>query len=120
MTIRRLKSLIAIKETGSFSQAAERAHISQSAMSQQMRQLEYDLGLKLFDRSGRTPVLSKAAIELLPAIRDAVNAYDKFINLATIENNIRGELSLGSVPSELTALVPKAPVSYTHLRAHET
>ena len=108
MTIRRLKSLIAIKETGSFSQAAERAHISQSAMSQQMRQLEYDLGLKLFDRSGRTPVLSKAAIELLPAIRDAVNAYDKFINLATVENNIRGELSLGSVPSELTALVPKA------------
>ena len=108
MTIKRLKSLLTIKETGSFSQAAEKAHISQSAMSQQMRQLEYDLGLQLFDRSGRTPVLSKLTIELLPTIQDAVDAYDKFINLATSENIIKGELSLGSVPSELTALVPKA------------
>ena len=38
MTIRRLKNLIAIRETGSFSQAAEKEHISQSAMSQQMSQ----------------------------------------------------------------------------------
>ena len=105
MTIKRLKSLITIKETGSFSQAAEKAHISQSAMSQQMRQLENDLGLQLFDRSGRTPVLSKISIELLPTIQDAVDAYDKFINLATSENIIKGELTLGSVPSELTALV---------------
>ena len=108
MTIRRLKSLITIIETGSFSQAAEKAHISQSAISQQMRQLESDLGLQLFDRSGRTPKLSKLAIDLLPAIQNAVDAYDDFINLATDENSIKGALSLGSVPSELTALVPKA------------
>ena len=51
MTIRRLKSLITIIETGSFSQAAEKAHISQSAISQQMRQLErlsYKLILHIF------------------------------------------------------------------------
>ena len=108
MTLRRLKSLITIIETGSFSQAAEKAHISQSAISQQMRQLESDLGLQLFDRSGRTPKLSKLAIDLLPAIQNAVDAYDDFINLATDENSIKGALSLGSVPSELTALVPKA------------
>ena len=108
MTIRRLKNLIAIRETGSFSQAAEKAHISQSAMSQQMSQLENDLGLQLFDRSGRAPVLTKLAVDLLPAIRDAIDTYDRFINLATSEKNIRGALSLGSVPSELTALVPKA------------
>ena len=90
MTIRRLKSLITIIETGSFSQAAEKAHISQSAISQQMRQLESDLGLQLFDRSGRTPKLSKLAIDLLPAIQNAVDAYDDFINLATDENSIKG------------------------------
>ena len=48
-----LQSFVAIVETGSFTRAAERIHLTQSTLSQQMRRLELQLGCTLLDRSGR-------------------------------------------------------------------
>ncbi len=51
--IRQMKYYVAVVETGSFSEAAELCHISQSAISQQIRALEDELGVRLLERKGR-------------------------------------------------------------------
>ena len=60
MTQTQLKSFLAIAERQSFTAAADRLYISQSALSQQMKALERELGFALFDRTARRAVLTEA------------------------------------------------------------
>lgn len=60
MTLTQLKGFLAIAEKQSFTAAADRLYISQSALSQQMKALERELGFALFDRSSRRAVLTEA------------------------------------------------------------
>ncbi len=64
MDIDGLKSFIAFAETGSFTRAAQQINRTQSAFSAQMRKLENDLNVSLFEKVGRNLVLSEAGIEL--------------------------------------------------------
>lgn len=60
MTIHQLQSFLAVAEKQSFTAAADILYISQSALSQQIRQLEHQLGFQLFDRSTRQVTLTEA------------------------------------------------------------
>ncbi|HEY9720851.1 MAG TPA: LysR family transcriptional regulator [Oscillatoriaceae cyanobacterium] len=60
MNLERLTTFIAAADTMNFTQAARRLHLSQSAVSQQMRELEEDLGVTLFERRGRGLMLTPA------------------------------------------------------------
>lgn len=53
MNLQQLEHLLAVAETGSFSRAAERQHLTQSALSRSIQALEEDLGARLVDRSGK-------------------------------------------------------------------
>lgn len=64
-----LQSFVAIVETGSFTRAAERIHLTQSTLSQQMRRLEQQLGCTLLDRSGRQVVTTAQGETLLGLAR---------------------------------------------------
>src|SRR5262245_7864909 len=59
VTLDQLRTLRAVAETGSFSSAARKLGITQAAVSQAMERLEAQLGLRLFDRSGRTARLTQ-------------------------------------------------------------
>ncbi len=61
-----LEAFLAVAETGSFSAAAERVHITQPAISKRIAQLEGILGRRLFDRISRTISLTEAGRALLP------------------------------------------------------
>lgn len=76
--IRHLRTLVALREAGSLAEAAERLHLTQSALSHQLKGLEDDAGLSLFVRKTNPPRFSRAGERLLeladlilPALRDA-------------------------------------------------
>ncbi|SYU08584.1 cyn operon transcriptional activator [Klebsiella pneumoniae] len=62
MLPRHLNYFIAVAEHGGFTRAAAILHVSQPALSQQIRQLEETLGVRLFDRSGRNTCLTDAGL----------------------------------------------------------
>ncbi|MEU6581116.1 MULTISPECIES: LysR family transcriptional regulator [unclassified Nocardia] len=92
MELRQLAYFVAVCEELSFSRAASRCFISQSAISHQIARLERDLGVNLFERSTRSVVPTDATTRLLPlakqmlslesAIRAAVRASGPRIRLA--------------------------------------
>ncbi len=114
MSIRYLKTYIAIHELGSFAAAARFLNLTQSAISMQMKALEEDLSIKLFDRTKRPPQFTEAGANLIPKARKAINAFEQ---LSTLDDNkldaqgLNGKLVIGAVPSVLTGIMPKALVA---------
>jgi DNA-binding transcriptional LysR family regulator len=114
MSIRRLRILIAVAERGSFAGAADIMLISPSAVSQQMKTLEDELRIEIFDRRSRPPVLSRDGYALVPKAKDVVAAYDALIRSASSEDTPSGDLVIGAIPTTLTDLVPRV---MKHFRA---
>lgn len=71
-----LEAFVQIAALGSFSAAARRLGKSQSTLSESIARLEIDLDLKLFDRSGRQPVLTDAGRAMLERVEDVLCAQD--------------------------------------------
>lgn len=82
LTLDQMRILIAVAETGSFSAAARRLGRVQSAVSQSVQTLEGTLRLQLFDRSGKTPVLTEAGRVVLDDARQVVQRADALRNHA--------------------------------------
>lgn len=76
MQLRHVRYFVATAETGSVSAAAARMHVTQPALSRQLRQLEQDLGVGLFDRGAGRLTLNRTGRALLPAARQVIAAAD--------------------------------------------
>jgi DNA-binding transcriptional LysR family regulator len=98
MELRQLEYFVAVADEANFTRAAERVHISQSGVSAQVRQLERELGAELFDRSGRTAVLTPAGEAALAHARAALAAAGA-VRQAVDDVNalLRGRLAVGMV-----------------------
>ena len=71
MNIKSLEHLIGLTDTGSFSRAADKLFITQSALSRSIQNLEEELGGKLFDRIGKRNVLTPCLLYTSPSPRDS-------------------------------------------------
>jgi len=100
ITLRQIEGFLAASETKSFSRAAERLHMTQSAFSQLIRELEAALDVKLFDRTTRRLALTDAARAIAPRLIDAVSAIDEACQEAQAASRLDcGHLLIAALPS---------------------
>lgn len=117
MDLANLDTFIAIAETGSFSEAAERLHLTQPAVSKRIAGLEQQLGIRLFDRLGREVSLTEAGRALLPRAYQILNVLDDTRRaLTNLSGQISGRLSLAT--SHHIGLHRLPPLLRTFTRAH--
>lgn len=90
MQLRHLRYLVATVDAGSVSAAASTVHVTQPALSRQLRQLEHDLGVGLFDRSAGRLALNRTGRALLPMVREILAAADELQAAASF--HARGRL----------------------------
>lgn len=109
MEIRQLKAFVAIAETGTFTAAALRVHVTQAAISMQIRQLENEVGAKLFVRAPRHVILTEAGEHLLQRAQQILREHDAAIEeIAELAGAERGRLRIGSASAMvLTDPLPK-------------
>ena len=115
MEIHQLRYFVAVAEEGNFSHAAEREHVSQPSLSQQIQKLEAELNQQLFDRLPRSVVLTEAgrclleyARKILTEIADARRCVD------ALEHDVAGRLSVGAIPSIALYILPRLIVGFQH------
>jgi len=108
MNILHVRTLIAIHDTATFAQAAETLFLTPAAVSQQMRSLEDELQVELFDRSTRPPRLNAHGMSLVDDARDVLAQFDSLIEKARAPGEIAGTLRLGSASGIALSLIPRA------------
>jgi LysR family cyn operon transcriptional activator len=108
MEIRNLRSFLAVAETSHFTRAARKVYLSQSALSHQIKELEQEIGLPLFDRWGRKVRLTAAGMILREHAARAIRTLDEAIPaIAEVESLSRGQVSVGVVQVLDNLLVPR-------------
>lgn len=97
LDLHNLRAFRAIAETGSFSQAASRLHLSQPAVSKRIALLEAQLGVALFDRMGRRVLLTEAGSALLPHTATVEQSFAAAAQaVRDLDGDVSGRLSLGT------------------------
>jgi LysR family hydrogen peroxide-inducible transcriptional activator len=117
MNLRDLKYFIALAETRHFGQAAARSFVSQPTLSGQIKKLEDELGVALFERTKKTVALTPLGDALLPHARRAVEEAEALAQLARAGRDpLAGPLRLGAIPTLSPYLMPLvlAPLKRRH------
>lgn len=109
VTLRQIEGFLLAGELLSFSRAAEAMHITQSAFSQQVRELEASLGVRLFDRTTRRMALTDAGATLFTKMKKGVLAIDDACEEARAIARIeRGHITVGTLASLAIGVVTRA------------
>ena len=111
MSVRALRTLVTILEVGSFQRAADQLHLTLSAVSMQMRQLEAEFGVALFDRAFRPPRLTGTGMTLAETAREIVGRYDDLTAIALVGQGrdapLIGKVALGVTSTISVRLLPR-------------
>ncbi|WP_420225678.1 LysR family transcriptional regulator [Pigmentiphaga litoralis] len=105
MDLRRLRYFVAIQETGSFSQAASRLHIVQSALSTQIQKLEASLGVQLFVRDAQGVRPTAAGARLLVHARDILDRVAAAERDVKVHGQAEGGVVRIGIPSSISRML---------------
>jgi LysR family carnitine catabolism transcriptional activator len=101
--------VLLVAETRNFRMAAERAHVSQPALSRRIQAAEQKLNARLFDRSKHSVTLTPAGTELVPIARRMLSEFrDSLSDLSEFIAGRRGSVTIWALPSVAAALLPSA------------
>jgi len=113
ITIRQIQSFLLVAATGSFTRAAEKLHTMQPALSQQVRELEAELGVRLFDRTTRRVELTEAGTEFQAIAGKVIEDLEVAArNAQGLAERKRGRVIVAAPPLLAAAVVPKAIVDF--------
>jgi DNA-binding transcriptional LysR family regulator len=105
--IRHLNYFLAVAEELHFRKAADKLFISQPGLSRQIKQLEKDLGVTLFERNNRNVTLTKAGEYLQKEISVHLKVLDTILNTTKrINDGVDGNLNFGYVGSAMQHIIP--------------
>jgi DNA-binding transcriptional LysR family regulator len=107
MELRHLRYFVGAAEAENISRAAVRLHVSQPALSRQIRDLEEELGFPLFERSAKSVRLTEAGKVFLTEVRAVLQRAEEAVDKArTIFGSGRPELHVGYAPSPMARIMP--------------
>jgi len=107
MNLRDLQYIIAVAETRHFGAAAQRCFVSQPTLSGQIRKLEEELGVTLFERSNRSVEITPVGVAILAHARQLMEQADAIQQLARAHQDpLAGPLRLGAIPTLSPYLMP--------------
>src|SRR5436190_5053666 len=107
MELRHLRYFVAAAEAENVSRAALKLHLSQPALSRQIRDLEGELGFQLFERSAKSVRLTEAGRSFLKEARAVLERADEAVRSArAIATGGRAELHVGYAPSPTVRIMP--------------
>ena len=116
LTLKQLRAFVAVAETGSFTMAAQRLHVTSSALSLTIKELESAVGTRLFERTTRQVNLAPAGQDFLPSARRLVDDLARAVEgIRDYQVCARGVLRIASSPTYASALVPKLALEYRRL-----
>jgi LysR family transcriptional regulator, carnitine catabolism transcriptional activator len=106
---RQLKAFLAIAKLGSFRRAAEALHVSQPALTVQIRELELALAVRLLDRNTRGVALTQAGRQLLPTLERLLGELDAVLHdTRALSERRRGLVTIAALPSISATVLPEA------------
>ena len=109
LTIRQLEILAAAAEAETFTAAAVRLGISQPSLSESIRRIESELGMRLFDRTTRSLVLTADGRHAAAVAREAVRDFHLALeSIARRGQGRRGRITIAALPSIACAVLPAA------------
>lgn len=107
MELRNLKTFLRVAELLSFSRAAEDLHYTQSAVTIQIKQLERELGVELFERIGKKTGLTRHGESFIPYAGEVIRSADAALAFLKEPGTPMGPLRIGTVESLCTAILPE-------------
>lgn len=105
--LRQFQAFVTVARLGSFTRAAKYLHLSQPALTVQVRQLEDAMGVRLFDRNTRMVMLTHIGRELVPTLERVLHEIDAImVNTRELTSHIKGTVTIGALPSISSKLIP--------------
>ncbi|QEZ44344.1 LysR family transcriptional regulator [Cupriavidus oxalaticus] len=113
VTLRQLRAFVEVARSGGFTAAAPKLHLTQSATSLQIRELESQLGLQLIDRSTRSFALTEAGAEfLISATRIVADVEQSVADTRELVHKRRGRITVATTPLLASTLLPESIAAF--------
>ncbi|WP_310642704.1 LysR family transcriptional regulator [Limnohabitans sp.] len=119
LSLRQLRAFLAVAQESSMTRAADKLHLTPSALSMLVRGMEDDLGVRLFDRTTRRLVLTEAGQQFLPTVEQVFAQLEAGIALLQDTQHVKaGRLRVAASPLLASALFPKVIASFRLQNPH--